>query len=123
MKKKVKHFSVIVLITILFLGCGRNDPKGFYYGGKWNDPDEFYFEFKDGGQVSICRGYLYDRNCCADGSWNMKGSSIVISRVFNVNCPEMSSLNGTYFACDEPNCIPSGKAFKKGIITIWPKND
>ena len=49
----------------------------------------------------------------------MSENSIVISGVSNGNCPEMALLNGTYSACDD-DCIPSGKAFKKGEITIWP---
>lgn len=120
MKNVVKYFGTALFASILLVGCGRNEPKGFFYGGKWDDPNEFYFEFKDGGKISICRGYLYDRNCCADGSWQMSGNSIVISGISNGNCPEMASLNGTYSACDKPDCIPSGKAFKKGDITIWP---
>ena len=102
-------------------GCGRSNPQGTFYGGKWDDPDEFYFEFKDDGKVSICRGSLYERNCCADGSFEFRDDDIIISGIGNSNCIEMSSLNGTYSACDKPDCIPSGKAFKKGDITIWPE--
>lgn len=120
MKNVVNILGMTLFVSILLNGCGRTEPKGFFYGGKWDDPDEFYFEFKDGGKITICRGSLYDRNCCADGSWQMNGNSIVISGISNGNCPEMASLNGNYSACDEPDCIPFGKAFKKGDITIWP---
>lgn len=120
MKKLRKIFSVIMFSSLLLFGCGRTEPKGFFYGGNWDDPDEFYFEFKEDGKVSICRGYLYDKNCCADGSWEMSGSNIIISGIGNANCPDMVSLNGNYAACDKPDCSPSGKAFKNGEITIWP---
>ncbi len=120
MKNVVNFFGITLFVSIFLTGCGRTEPKGFFYGGKWDDPDEFYFEFKEGGKITICRGSLYDRNCCADGSWQMNGNSIIISGISNGNCPEMASLNGTYSACDKPDCIPSGKAFKKGDITIWP---
>lgn len=115
---KLAILSSLILGFLIITGCGRVEPKGFYYGGKWDDPDEFYFEFKENGNISICRGFLYDRNCCSDGIWKMNGNSIVISSINNNNCPEMSSLNGTYSDCKD--CIPSGKAFKKGEITIWP---
>lgn len=124
--KKTRWIVTTVIAVVLLANSnegglgGRSEPTGFYYGGRNFDPDEFYYEFKGGGAISICRGTLYDKNCCSDGSWSMNGKSVVISGISNSNCPEMSSLNGTYAACDEPDCIPSGKAFKKGEITIWP---
>lgn len=119
--KNVLQISTIVIFTLLVLSsCGRSEPKGFFYGGKWDYPSEFYFEFKEDGEISVCRGFLYDRNCCSDGNWQVNGNNLSISGIGNVNCPEMTSLNGTYSACDKPDCIPSGKAFKKGEITIWP---
>jgi hypothetical protein len=123
MKIMIKFIGAILFASVVLEGCGRTEPKGFYYGGEWDDPDEFYFEFKEGGKISICRGNLYERNCCADGSWQMSGNSIVISGISNFNCPEMVSLNGTFSSCDKPDCNPSGKAFKKGDITIWPDKE
>jgi hypothetical protein len=118
MKNALKISSYILFTLLVLSSCGRSEPKGFFYGGKWNNPSEFYFEFKDGGEISVCRGYLYERNCCSNGRWQMTGNNVIISGISNSNCPEMASLNGTYSDCSD--CIPSGKAFKKGEITIWP---
>lgn len=118
MNNLTRVLIALILTATILTSCGRAEPKGFYYGGKWDDPDEFYFEFKDEGKISICRGYLYERNCCADGNWKMNGNSIIISGISNINCSEMVSLNGTYSDCKD--CIPSGKAYKSGEITIWP---
>jgi hypothetical protein len=115
---KISQLIFLLFGFFIITSCGRSEPKGIFYGGKWDDPNEFYFEFKENGKISICRGYLYERNCCSDGNWKMIGNSVVISGINNNNCPEMSSLNGTYSDCKD--CIPSGKAFKKGDVTIWP---
>lgn len=35
----------------------------------------------------------------------------------------MSDLNGKYLICDDPDCLPSGKANIMGDIRIWPDNN
>jgi hypothetical protein len=120
MRNLFKRLSILSILAFVLATSCSSGPDGIYYGGVWDDPDEFYYEFKDNGTISICRGSLYERNCCADGNWETKGNSIIISGISNVNCPEMSTLNGNYKSCNKPDCIPSGKAYKKGDITIWP---
>ena len=112
----------IIALTILALSiqsCSRSAPEGTYYGGNTYNPSEYYYQFSKNGDLSICRGKLYDRNCCSDGYWKIKENSILIAGINNINCPEMSLLNGEYLACDD-DCIPSGKAWVKGDIHLWP---
>jgi hypothetical protein len=43
-----------------------------------------------------------------------KGISSTV--VFNEN----TDLNGKYLICDDPDCLPSGKAYIMGDVRIWP---
>lgn len=119
-KIMLKGKTIVFCISVLSIqSCGRQAPEGTYYGGDTYNPSEFYYQFSKNGDLSICRGKLYDRNCCSDGYWEKKGNSIIVTGINNANCPEMSLLNGKYLACDD-DCIPSGKAWIKGDIRLWP---
>ena len=110
-----------LLLSTLTISCGRCDPSGVYYGGPDLTPSVYYYTFEDNGNVLVCQGKSYTRNCCTEGQWttDSKGN-ITISGLNSTNCYFMNGLNGTYKVCDEPKCIPSGRGYKKGDIYMWP---
>lgn len=120
MKKKELVSLIIILFTIF--GCGgRNKPNGVYYGGPDLAPSAYYFVFEENGNMRVSQGKLETENCRTEGHWYTdKNGNITISGLNNINCYFMSQLNGTYYICDDPKCIPSGRGYIKEDIRIWP---
>lgn len=78
---------------------GPREPRGEYvaeglYDSRMNG---YRANFKEGGRVTfyIKMGKsVLDRACNTEGSWRMGEDAIVISGLYNPNCPEVSKWNG-----------------------------
>ncbi len=119
--KKIRLASFIIL-SIAIMGCGgRSKPNGVYYGGPPLTPSVYYYVFEQNGNVRVSQGKLIEENCRTEGHWSTdEKGNITISGLNNSNCYFMSGLNGTYYICDDPQCMPSGRGYIKGDIRIWP---
>jgi hypothetical protein len=73
------------------------------------------------GTIKVSQGKGIEENCRTLGNWKQdKNGDLIISGLSNSNCYFMSDLNGKYLICDDPDCLPSGKANIMGDIRIWP---
>tara|TARA_B110000483_G_scaffold207821_1_gene253020 strand:- start:368 stop:661 length:294 start_codon:yes stop_codon:yes gene_type:complete len=85
----LKKIKLIIITTLFFVGCGSSDPSGEYRVGT------SYSYFSSKGNVSFYKndGVKY---CTTNGKWKRDGKNIYVSNLYNLNCPDMSRLNGTY---------------------------
>lgn len=118
---KIKFFLILV-ISLTVLSCtNRSKPNGVYYGGPPLTPSVYYYVFSSDGTIKVSQGKGIEENCRTEGSWKQdKDGNLIISGLSNSNCYFMSDLNGKYLICDDPDCLPSGKAYIMGDVRIWP---
>ncbi|MEO8236283.1 MAG: hypothetical protein ABI549_12765 [Flavobacterium sp.] len=124
MKRKIL-LSIKILMIVILTSCSgkRSDPSGSYYGGPPLTPNVYLYTFNENGTVQVCQNGTVVSCCTENGTWSTDEKGNITISGLNSGCEFMKSLNGTYYVCDSPDCIPSGKGYLYNDIHIWPNKD